>query len=198
MSFSQSAAYQFGLEGELTFERMARALGLHTIAQYDYIDNGEPKGPRMHGRLENYVLPDFDVLGNGARLYAEVKRKSVPTWHRNSKQWQHGISYRHYQHYLKVEEISGTPVFLVVIEVGGPWPGSVMCRRLKDLPPHHTLPCFNGWDMEPTIYFSRDEFRHIDDLWKAVGAACERGPEWAAGVAINGQALLFAEPEGEA
>lgn len=153
MCFSQSAAYQFGLDGELTFERMAHAIGLHTIAQYDYIDNGEPKGPRMHGHL---------------------------------------------QHYLKVEEISGTPVFLVVIEVGGPWPGSVMCRRLKDLPPHHTLPCFNGWDMEPTIYFSRDEFRHIDDLWKAVGAACERGPEWAAGVAINGQALLFAEPEGEA
>lgn len=106
-----------GAIGESLIVRWLLARGRAVMPAYEkLIDTG--KGPQLLAPSGEYVAPDLLVIrlvdSNGEPFtWVEAKHKSHFTWHRNSHRWTTGIDRRHYQNYLKVEEITRVPVWLM-------------------------------------------------------------------------------------
>jgi hypothetical protein len=75
-------------------------------------------------------VPDLDISKDGVRRWAEVKTKAAATYTRVTGRYEHGVPKRHYESYLKVQEITGCPVWLFVYEENT---GTILCGRLDDL-----------------------------------------------------------------
>ena len=115
--FRQSAEYQRGHWAErLVLAYLQSVEGWFCIPSYDFCGQDEEKAPRLQGRKESHVLPDLDMSRRGVRRWGEVKFKSTATWHRNTQKWEHGIPRRHFDDYLKVQEITGCKVWLYVFQ----------------------------------------------------------------------------------
>lgn len=136
--FINSHEYQFGLKGEQDIVKLLQENGAFIIPQYNYKEQDDFKGPRMHGLSEEYVLPDLDVSKKGVRVWVEVKTKSGRDLYRKTNTWVHGFNKRHYEHYRIVEEITSNEVWVVFIERTGEWAGNVSCVFLHNAAIHHT------------------------------------------------------------
>jgi hypothetical protein len=138
-----SAEFQRGRAGEMSAVALLQEYGCYVVPMYDFAGEDGDKAPRMAGLSRWYVLPDLDASKGGRRAWVEVKRKGRASWTRTQRRYEHGISQRLYRQYLEVEEISGTDVWLMVMEddtgevlmqslerLGDPrvYDGSKMCR----------------------------------------------------------------------
>ena len=92
------------------------ARGWFVVPSYDYTGAEEEKAPRLQGLAEEFVIPDLDVCRNGVRKWIEVKTKGKPSPTRMTQRQEHGIAKRHWNSYWRVQEISGTEVWLAIYE----------------------------------------------------------------------------------
>lgn len=124
MSFRQSLT--FGQAGESDIARWLKQNGYSILPVYEKIlDTG--KGPQLFLPDGCLIAPDMLVFkGNDKTLWIEAKHKTAFTWHRNTKRWTTGIDLRHYEDYLKVDDFSPWPVWLLFLHRGG---------QAKDSPP---------------------------------------------------------------
>lgn len=125
MSVNDSLSTSKQFERQLVFGQIAETLiakwiisrGSMVLPVYDVeIESG--KGPRLFGgKYVELVSPDLLVLSSkgGGVQWIEAKHKTVFTWHRISGQWTTGIDKRHYEHYLKVDEQTPWPVWLLFL-----------------------------------------------------------------------------------
>jgi hypothetical protein len=91
---------------------ISRGCWVHPMYDIE-IHNG--KGPAFFGQNEALAAPDLLVKGiSGAfpLFWAEVKHKTVFSWHRLTERWNTGIDSHHWKDYLRVSEISGFPLWL--------------------------------------------------------------------------------------
>lgn len=116
ISFHNSILFQRGRSGEKIVAEELQKRGWYVIPSYDY-SGGDEHAPKLWGAQRNYVIPDLDVSVDGTRMWIEVKTKSKFTWTRMTKQLEHGIPRRHFEHYLEVQRITGTPVYLFIYEL---------------------------------------------------------------------------------
>jgi len=161
-SFAQRL--QFGRSAE---ERVARVLqhrfGCHVVPAYDY-SSGD-KAPKLQGAVASYVVPDLDVSANGARSWVEVKAKNnagSPT--RLTGQIEHGFSWRLFQHYQAVQQITGTPVFIIILEV---ITGDILYQSLDALDAIKRVYDGDKMDRGGTVFFPRDRFVHLCNIQEA-------------------------------
>lgn len=128
-----SAKLDFGQIGESLIARWLRSRGNWVLPVYEKeIDNG--KGPRLflpHGEL---IAPDLLVMGDAVQ-WIEAKHKTAFSWHRISKRWVTGIDVVHYRDYLRVNDESQWPVWLLFLHRGG---------QAKDSPPISPAGLFGG------------------------------------------------------
>lgn len=157
LPFDQLPSTQIGREGEALFERLVRDRG-HKFVSTCNFSGGDNRGPRLKGTIEA-CLPDYEVVSDHYRAYAEIKTKSSAMEYRKGHYWQHGIDTRSYRDYLMVETDMRQPVWIVFYEIGGPWPGSWTCKRVSELVPVCNNP-LNGM-----TYFKRDTLDPLDYLW---------------------------------
>lgn len=78
------------------------------------------KGPRLVPGLitEQRILPDLDVSWPGhGRFWVEVKTQSTTGYFKIRGRATHGIRETHRRDYMKVQEITGTPVMLYVLSL---------------------------------------------------------------------------------
>jgi hypothetical protein len=115
INFKNSPLYQKGHKGELIIKQILQKEGFYIIPSYDYSGN-DGKAPKLYGLNKDFVLPDLDISKEGDRQWAEVKTKSSATYTYITKQLEHGIPLKHYNHYLDVQKITGTPVWLYIFE----------------------------------------------------------------------------------
>lgn len=164
-SFNQSAPYQFGLIGEREIVKILQQHGAYVIPQYNYAEDDEFKGPRMHGHGDELILPDLDVCKRGARIWVEVKTKSDRSLHRITGDYVHGFNKNHYKHYLQVEKESGNEVWVVFIERLS---ANHLCGRLKNIPIHHT---YNEDKMGiyGMVFFDVADLSPLDALFNRLG-----------------------------
>jgi hypothetical protein len=164
-SFSESIPYQFGLVGEKEIVRILQQYGAYVIPQYNYAEDDEFKGPRMHGGEDELILPDLDVCRQGSRIWVEVKTKSDMNLHRISGDYVHGFNRKHYAHYLNVEQASGNEVWVIFIER---LRGEHRCGKLSEIPIHHT---YNGDKMgrHGMVFFNVDHLLPLDILFARLG-----------------------------
>lgn len=151
--------------GEREIVQILQQHGAFVIPQYNYAENDEFKGPRMHGLYDELVLPDLDVCKSSVRVWVEVKTKSDRSFHFVSGDYVHGINKKHYEHYLRVEKESGNEVWVVFIERSNVL---FLCGRLKDIPIHHV---YNGGKMgiNGMVFFNVDDLSSLDILFNRLG-----------------------------
>lgn len=121
-NFQQTLAQ--GQVGESLISRYLRSKGWLIFPAYEKeIDNG--KGPRLflpYGMPKaELVAPDLQGLkyrkvGIPEIRWFEAKSKSTATFYRKKQRWQTGIDKRHYQDYVRVQEVSSCAVWLLFLQ----------------------------------------------------------------------------------
>jgi hypothetical protein len=102
--------------------RMAKR-GYCVLPVYDLEDQDHStKAPMLfdiHGVL---VSPDVLLLKLDKKWWHDVKAKSVPTWRRipPGPRWEHGCDMANAEQYLKVQDATGIPMYIIVHEQRSP------------------------------------------------------------------------------
>jgi hypothetical protein len=150
----------FGRAGERLVASFLQREGCGVLPAYDYTGSDGKKAPRLMYEHNGLVVPDLDAAKKGARRWVEVKTYSHSPEFRAHGIQIHGIKRRHYDDYLAVEEETGNPVYLSVLEVCS---GELLVAKLRPLTVY--------WCMCKTckprgesvrghnVYFDRSEFR---------------------------------------
>lgn len=134
-------------------------MGYYVIPSYEYTGDEGNKAPKLWGIKDSFVVPDLDVAKNKVRIWVEVKLKAKANYTRITKQLEHGIPYRNYLSYLKIQEITGCIVFLYVFEENTL---SILYHQLDKLPKR--LYTGNKMDRGGTIFFPRHCFNLLGFL----------------------------------
>jgi len=166
-----SEQLQFGNDGELLIMDLLIGDGFHVIPTFDY-KTAFNKAPLLHSLDHSISPPDLDCAKDGSRFWVEVKRYPLSPWNRTVGCNVHGLQKRKYEDYKAVESVTGTPVFLAVLEgkreekdESRETTGVVLYARLAELEP---LPCMcsgcqHKWGscrapISANVYFNRSQF----------------------------------------
>jgi hypothetical protein len=114
--FRESTNFLRGRAGEQTVKCWLQKRGWWVIPSYDYTGENGDKAPRMQGLSSSLIIPDLDIAKTGLRRWAEVKTKTKANHRWTTDTYEHGIDRRHYEHYLRVQEITGAHVWLFIVE----------------------------------------------------------------------------------
>lgn len=76
-------------------------------------------GPRVFTKFGALVTPDFLVAKGGRANWVEAKHKSAFTWYRKKRRWVTGIDISKYEHYRRVRDGSGIPLWLLFLQESG-------------------------------------------------------------------------------
>ena len=116
MSFENTLSE--GLAGESVITRWLNQQGCHVLPAYEVSQN-RGKGPRLFTASEQLIAPDLLCLNDTKVFWVECKTKAAFVWHRLSETWRTGLDLRHWQDYLKVEDTTGIPVWLLFLHKPG-------------------------------------------------------------------------------
>lgn len=129
-----TAEWRRGHIGEAIIAALLEREGYAVIRSYNYKGKeDEPKAPKLGIGPAGYCLPDLDVSYGGVRFWLEIKTKA-PRWYRKEKCWRFGLSLRLYRHYLAVQRLTATPVFIVFWDTAG---GRIYWGKLSSLRPQY-------------------------------------------------------------
>lgn len=128
--------FKRGRSGERLVASIVQSRGWFVISSYDYSGEDDNKPPRMQGASAAMAIPDLDLARSGQRRWAEVKTKKSATLHRKTARWEHGIGLRLFNDYRRVEEETGTEVWLFVFEENTK---IVLCATLNHLDKHKRI-----------------------------------------------------------
>jgi hypothetical protein len=117
LRFRDRAEFLRGREAEQTVAALLKDRGWYVIPSYDYSGPDGERAPKMQGAQDGVVLPDLDIAKRGSRRkWAEVKAKAAPSWTCLTQTMDHGIGYRKWCHYRRIESETGCEVWLFIIE----------------------------------------------------------------------------------
>ncbi len=93
---------------------------VYALATYDFSGQDNDKAPKLLAPLglqgfEDLVLPDLQCWGDKGSFWVEVKLKSRANWYKKGQYLVTGISRRLWRHYLQVESVTGSPVYLLFL-----------------------------------------------------------------------------------
>lgn len=140
---------------------LLRRRGWYVIPSYDYSGEDGDKPPRLEGLRNAFPVPDLDVARGGVRRWAEVKTKSAATYTRSTGRLEHGIPLRHYWSYRRVQEITGTEVWLFIYEEKT---GDVLFARLDDLEAEKREYAGSKMSRGGMVFWPRSAFRRFTNL----------------------------------
>lgn len=155
--FYQTENWIKGHNGERLIGDLLRERDWYVIPSYDY-SGEDDKAPRLQGLKECLVIPDLDICKSGTRRWAEVKTKKEATFTRRTQRYEHGFPLRHYHDYLRVQQETGTEVWLFIYEEST---GDVLYAKLDDLAKVMRPYKGNKMNYGGMAYFPRDAFK----LW---------------------------------
>lgn len=124
MNFADQLRY--GQAGESAIAHWLRSRGNTVLPVYEkIIDSG--KGPQLFlPDGESLIAPDMFVFKTADAWWVEAKHKTAFTWYRIGQRFETGIDLRHYHDYLRVDDLTPWPVWLLFLHRGG---------QAKDSPP---------------------------------------------------------------
>lgn len=125
-----SIEFARGRKAEIEVAKWLQSRGWFVVPSYDYSGADGAKPPRLQGKCIGFAIPDLDVAKEGIRHWVEVKLKGKQTLYRKTGVLEHGISLRLYRHYKRVQEITGTPVWLFILEQDS---GKLLAKKMDVL-----------------------------------------------------------------
>jgi hypothetical protein len=114
VAFTERTEFKRGRACELVVSAFLQERDWFVIPSYDYAGLDHDKPPRLQGLRTAYPIPDLDTCRDGKRRWLEVKGKASARMFYKTGAYQHGI--HNYEHYLSVQEQTGTPVWLAIVE----------------------------------------------------------------------------------
>jgi len=139
-----------GQAGESIISRWLRSRGCAVLPVYEKImDTG--KGPHLFLPQGSVIAPDLFVFKGHDAWWIEAKHKEAFSWYRITSQWVTGIDLHHYEQYLRVDEMTPWPVWLLFLHRGG---------QAKDSPPNSPAGLFGQ-----TLELLRHQENHRSDKW---------------------------------
>lgn len=119
--FRQTEEWMLGDSAQKKWAKIKADEGYCVLPAYALEDvSADTKAPVLFVSRGNLVSPDLFLMRNGMVEPHEVKAKSVPTFRRKTKQWEHGVDYSLIQEYEEVERQVGSSVVIVVHETKSP------------------------------------------------------------------------------
>lgn len=101
--------------------KIAQAGGYVVLPTYGMDDvSSATKAPVLFVESGLLIAPDILLCSPKKNMWQDVKAKSVPTWYRKKRRWEHGIDYSCAEEYLAVQKASGIKVGIVVHESRSP------------------------------------------------------------------------------
>jgi hypothetical protein len=184
-------------QGKLAESKIIKWLikkGWYVLPTYE--SSTQFKGPRLFGK-EELVAPDAIIMkvtevqpdefsaekvrSKQDSGWAEVKEKSVATWHHNTNTLEDGIDLDHFKDYCKVERSTGIPVYFFIlhaptdkIDGGAPDyvipPSGLFVAKLSFLRNHgRVYTGVNNYGKGGMIYFPVECFEKLA-TWEEMGA----------------------------
>jgi len=156
MRFEDLPQAVYGHEREDRAARWLLQRGAFVVPTRDLVAAG--RGPRMFGggRGERgLVLPDFDCCRGGSRWWTEVKGKAVPWFPLKDGRFVHGIDQPHFEDYCEVRRISGSEVYVFLIEQ---CTGRVLWLKLPEA--GDTVGSATKLNGKPMVNFFADQWHH--------------------------------------
>lgn len=122
-----------GRIGETMVAEWLKGRGWGVIPSYDFTGSDGCKAPRLMFEAHGLVIPDLDTCRDGKRCWCEVKTYRGPYFNRRLRCDIHGIPSGLFHDYLQVENQSGCPVYLFVLEVDS---ACLLAARLSSIQTH--------------------------------------------------------------
>lgn len=110
--------FEFGKIGESYISNYFKAKGYAVLPIYEK-EISEGKGPAVFFPDEEVIGTDMLIFKEDKTLWIEAKHKSAFSWHRLTQKWVTGIDIKHYNNYLKLQEKTQWPVWLLFKHNGG-------------------------------------------------------------------------------
>jgi hypothetical protein len=153
-TFRRRPEFVRGRTGEQRVARWLQERGFCIIPSYDYSGADGDKPPRLQGLTEGHPVPDLDVARAGSRRWVEVKTKRSAVEYRRTGEWRHGVNLRHLESYRKVQQETGTEVWIAIYEEST---GDLLAQTLSGLGEPET-----GTDRGTRMaYWPRDKFQYL-------------------------------------
>lgn len=168
----------FGKLGESQIAAWIRRRGNCVLPVYEKEIN-EGKGPQLFLPDSELIAPDLFVFSHDKVWWVEAKHKSVFSWNRNRGKWVTGIDLRHYNDYLRVDELTPWPVWVLFLykkdydpnRPNDPWPCPVglFGRRittLRQIESHRSPPRGGGtgWGNSGMVYWAHETLLQLATL----------------------------------
>lgn len=140
-----------------------RAEGYYVVITADLQERNTNGAPGARSDDNFITLPDLDVAKKGYRGWCEVKYKKAYSFTRITQRPEHGIGLRKFKMYQRIQQETGTPVYLFVYEADS---GAVLYNHIDILLAEEFYRIYNGNKMDSggMIYFARSNF----NLWGKV------------------------------
>ena len=103
---------------ELEVNTILKRHQFFTNATADYNGPDGDRAPLLKGLFKARRLPDLDACKGGVRWWLEIKGKASSSWYLKGFTEDHGIDLACFNDYLAVQEATGTPVWLIIKELG--------------------------------------------------------------------------------
>lgn len=114
MSNNYNIAKRFGDLAQNEVRRLHEIVGDWVVPTYAIANGGAPVLVRL---LERHVLPDLQVFNAKGGRWVEVKYKDHLDKFQKLNQWQQGIDLHHWNDYCEVEQKTGLPGQLDLIQI---------------------------------------------------------------------------------
>lgn len=147
--------------------------GYYVSPKYLFKGEKNNQAPVLLGKEKDLTLPDIDAAKDGKRVWFECKRKL-----RMFKHPATGVSCRLYNNYKKVQEETGTDVFIIFWDYTNEI-NEIYGNYLKNLERHIYSACFPIWNKntgkkEPHVLFKYPQaFYFIEDVIIPEGTMAE-------------------------
>lgn len=114
--FNESLA--IGKTGETEIANWILSKGATILPIYEIADN-QYKGPTIYTGGETIIAPDMLVMSNGNMFFVEAKHKAAFTEYRKTGKFQTGIDIKHLHEYIRIQNVTNIPVWLMFLQRGG-------------------------------------------------------------------------------
>jgi hypothetical protein len=114
MNYAYAIAKRWGDLAQDEVRRLHVEAGDYVVPTYAICSGGAPK---LVGLLQRHVLPDLQVFNRNGGRWIEVKYKDHLDKFQKRKQWQQGIDLPHWHDYCEVEQKTGLPGQLDIIQL---------------------------------------------------------------------------------
>lgn len=158
-----------GQAGESVISQWLRRKNWTILPVYEKIlDTG--KGPHLFMPEQVLIAPDLFAFQHEKAYWIEAKHKNAFSWFRKDQRWVTGIDLRHYQEYLKVDELTPWPVWLFFLQKGGKAkdspeesPAGLFGERLEFLKNNENHRS-DKWGNSGMVYWAKDKLRLLAPL----------------------------------